>query len=181
MNLKAVHVVIQAVMGWLDCHLWEFVADERKYSLLIPNDPEWNERITDATTTKLSSLVADGVTNIGYVYDMGDNWQHRIIVEKLMPAEPGTRYPRFLGGNGDAHRRIVVDSRATTNFSTTSPAGRARIGKLHSIGTAVPTIRTTSTRSRLSRTSSVLARLAAGVVGKLEGGSLAPRGDHAGI
>ena len=98
MNLKAVHGVIQAVMGWLDCHLWEFEADERKYSLLIPNDPEWNGRIADAATTKLSSLVADGVTDIGYVYDMGDNWQHRIIVEKLMPAEPDARYPQFLGG-----------------------------------------------------------------------------------
>ena len=98
MNLKAVHDVIQAAMGWLDCHLWEFTANERKYSLLIPNDPEWNGRITDAATTKLSMLVATGVTNISYVYDMGDNWQHRIIVEKLMPTEPGARYPLFLGG-----------------------------------------------------------------------------------
>src|SRR5205823_3681451 len=82
----------------LDCHLWEFEANGRKYSLLIPNDPEWNERITDATKTKLSSLVAKGVTDIRYVYDMGDNWQHRIIVEKIKPAEPGTLYPQFLGG-----------------------------------------------------------------------------------
>ena len=97
-NLKAVHGVIQAVMGWLDCHLWEFEASGRKYSLLIPNDPEWNQRITDAAATKLSSLVADGVMDMTYVYDMGDNWQHRIGVEKLMPANPGTQYPRFLGG-----------------------------------------------------------------------------------
>ena len=90
MNLKGVHGVIQAVMGWLDCHLWEFEANKRKYSLLIPDDSEWNERITDAATTKLSALVADGVTDMAYVYDMGDGWQHRIIVEKIMPAELGT-------------------------------------------------------------------------------------------
>ena len=42
MNLKAVHGVIQAVMGWLDCHLWQFEAKRRKYSLLISNDPDWN-------------------------------------------------------------------------------------------------------------------------------------------
>jgi hypothetical protein len=98
MNLKAVHGVIQAAMGWLDYHLWEFEANERKYSLLIPNDPDWNERITNAATTKLSSLVADGLTDFTYVYDMGDNWRHRIIVDKLMPAELGTLYPQFLGG-----------------------------------------------------------------------------------
>jgi hypothetical protein len=38
------------------------------------------------------------MTEINYVYDMGDNWQHRIIVEKLKPAESGARYPQFLGG-----------------------------------------------------------------------------------
>lgn len=98
MNLKAVHDVIQAAMGWLDCHLWQFEALRRKYSLLISDDPEWNERITDAATTTLSSFGADGVTNFQYVYDIGDNWQHRIVVEKIMPAELDTKYPQFLGG-----------------------------------------------------------------------------------
>ena len=98
MNLKAVHSVIQATMGWLDNHLWEFVANERKYGILIPNDSEWNARINNAAATKLSALVENGVTNIGYVYDIGDNWQHRIIVETLKPAEPGALYPQFLGG-----------------------------------------------------------------------------------
>ena len=98
MNLKAVHSVIQAVMGWLDCHLWEFAANERKYSMLAPNDAVWNERITNAAGTKLAALLTGGVREIGYVYDMGDNWQHRIIVEKFKAAEPGTLYPQFLGG-----------------------------------------------------------------------------------
>jgi hypothetical protein len=98
MNLKSVHSVIQAAMGWLDCHLWEIAADERKYGMLIPNDPDWNERIKDATTTKLPALLTTGVREIGYVYDMSDNWQHRVIVEKLKAAKPGVLYPQFLGG-----------------------------------------------------------------------------------
>ena len=98
MSLKAVHNVIQAAMGWLDNHLWEFKTNEGKYGILIPNDPDWNERINNAATTKLSALLATGVTEIGYIYDFGDNWQHRIIVEKLKPAEPGALYPQFLGG-----------------------------------------------------------------------------------
>src|SRR5437588_2403363 len=98
MNLIAVHNVIQAAMGWLNCHLWEFTANERKYSMLIPNDPDWNARINNAATTKLSALMNRGATEISYIYDMGDNWQHRIIVEKLQPAGPGALYPKFLGG-----------------------------------------------------------------------------------
>jgi hypothetical protein len=57
MNLKALHSVIQAAMGWLDYHLWEFTADERKYSMLIPNDPDWNARVNNAAETKLSTLL----------------------------------------------------------------------------------------------------------------------------
>jgi hypothetical protein len=98
MNLKSVHGVIQAAMGWLDSHLWVFTTNGRKYSILIPNDADWNERIKDAAKTKLSALLTVGVREIGYVYDMGDNWQHRIIVEKLKAAELGALYPQFLGG-----------------------------------------------------------------------------------
>ncbi len=91
------HSVIQATMGWLDYHLWEFVAGDRGYGMLIPNDPDWNERIKDAAKTKLSALLTIGVKEIGYVYDMGDNWQHRIIVERLKAAD-SVLYPQFLGG-----------------------------------------------------------------------------------
>jgi Plasmid pRiA4b ORF-3-like protein len=33
-TLKGLHDVIQAVMGWFDCHLWEFTIGERRYGLL---------------------------------------------------------------------------------------------------------------------------------------------------
>ena len=98
MKLKVVHSTVQAAMGWLDYHLWEFTADERKYGMLLPDDPDWNERIEDAEKTSLSALLSTGVKEIGYIYDMGDNWQHRIIIEKLGGAAPGKLYPEFLGG-----------------------------------------------------------------------------------
>jgi hypothetical protein len=98
MNLKAVHRVIQVAMGWLDYHLWEFAAGERKYGMLIPNERDWNERIEDVAKTTLSAILTAGVREIGYVYDMGDNWEHRIIVETLKAAESGALYPQFLGG-----------------------------------------------------------------------------------
>jgi hypothetical protein len=98
MNLKALHKIIQAAMGWLDYHLWEFTTDERRYGILIPDDPDWNRRINNATSTKLSTLLATGVTQFGYMYDFGDNWEHRIIVEDIKPAVAGEPYPSFLGG-----------------------------------------------------------------------------------
>jgi hypothetical protein len=97
-NLKALHNVIQAAMGWLDYHLWEFTAGERKYGILVPDEPDWNRRISNAASTKLSALLKAGITEFGYLYDFGDDWEHRIIVEDIKPAEAGTLYPRFLGG-----------------------------------------------------------------------------------
>ena len=38
------------------------------------------------------------MTELGYVYDFGDNWKHRIIVEAVKPAQSGSLYPQFLGG-----------------------------------------------------------------------------------
>ena len=59
MNLSALHEVIQAIMGWLDYPLWEFVANESKYGILIPDDPDWNRRINNAANTKLSLVAGD--------------------------------------------------------------------------------------------------------------------------
>jgi hypothetical protein len=72
MNLKALHTVIQAAMGWLDCHLWEFVVDERKYGIPDPDRPH----VKNGATTQLAAIVASRITEFGCVYDFGDNWGH---------------------------------------------------------------------------------------------------------
>jgi hypothetical protein len=79
---------------------------------------------------------------------MGDNWQHRIIVEKVIPAEPGKPYPKFLGANDDARRRIAAACRAITNFSTTCQQTDQEVQKPLSIGIAAPTIRTTLMKTK---------------------------------
>jgi hypothetical protein len=97
-NLKALHQVIQSAMGWLDYHLWEFTADQRRYRIPIPDDPDWNRLTSNAASTKLSALLTAKVTEFGYRYDFGDDWAHRIIVEATKPSEAGESYPRLLGG-----------------------------------------------------------------------------------
>ena len=94
MNPMALHKVIQAAMGWLDYHLWEFVVEERKYSIPDPDRPH----VKNGATTQLATILASGMTEFDYVYDFGDNWEHRIIVEQTGKAETGARYSRFLGG-----------------------------------------------------------------------------------
>jgi len=94
MNLMALHKVIQAAMGWLDYHRWELVVEERKYGILDPDRPH----VKNGATTQLATILVSGVTEFDYVYDFGDNWEHRIVVEGISNAEADAKYPRFLGG-----------------------------------------------------------------------------------
>jgi hypothetical protein len=85
-------------MGWQDCHLWEFTADDKTYGVPDPEDASWGHRVYRASNTKLASLIEGGLTAFEYTYDMGDNWAHRIVVERVEPAEPGMLHPDFRGG-----------------------------------------------------------------------------------
>jgi hypothetical protein len=42
-------------------------------------DPD-QPHVKNGATTKLTTILASGMTEFGYVYDFGDNWEHRIIV-----------------------------------------------------------------------------------------------------
>ena len=97
-NLQTLHRIIQAAMGWQDYHLWEFAADEEIYGIPEPDDAMWDRKVRRASATKLANLVERGVTAFDYTYDMGDNWEHRIVVERVEPPEPDRVYPDFRGG-----------------------------------------------------------------------------------
>jgi hypothetical protein len=98
MTLADLHRVVQAAMGWLDCHLWTCETDGRKYGMHLPDDPEWNETVEDAKAITLRRVLESGARKLDYVYDMGDFWEHSIIVEKVSAPLSDVRYPEFLGG-----------------------------------------------------------------------------------
>ena len=33
-----------------------------------------------------------------FTYDFGDNWEHTVLLEKILAPEPGTHYPRCISG-----------------------------------------------------------------------------------
>ena len=95
-SLKMLHDVIQCAMGWLDCHLWDFEADGKRYG--IP-DPDWGmDETIAAKNTKLGTLLNRGIRQFVYTYDMGDNWEHLLTVESIREGESGTKFPRYLEG-----------------------------------------------------------------------------------
>lgn len=115
-SLKALHDVIQAVMPFLDYHLFEFNVGDRRYG--IP-DPEWDtigRKTYAAKITKLSKLIDRGSSKFNYTYDFGDNWQHTVTVEAVSAAEPMIEYPRYIDGGGRAPPEDVGGLSGFENF-----------------------------------------------------------------
>ena len=94
-QLDRLHQVVQAAMGWQDCHLHSFSDAATTYGRL---DPE--PAFTDERTVSLVELIKGEGDRLGYLYDFGDGWEHEILVEKATVAEPGMRYPGCTAGEG---------------------------------------------------------------------------------
>jgi hypothetical protein len=94
-NLRRLHDVIQATMGWTQSHLYQFETDG---VLLGEPDPEYDLPVRRAKSTPLRRVAPKVGATFTYEYDFGDGWEHRIVVEKVLPPEPGVFYPRCLSG-----------------------------------------------------------------------------------
>lgn len=107
-SLHDLHEIIQASMGWLDYHLWEFTAGKRRLGL--PMDEDWGaEPREEASKVQLREVLAPGnradrfrTTNLTYVYDFGDDWVHKLTIKDVRHGEPGTAYPRYIAGQHNA-------------------------------------------------------------------------------
>jgi Plasmid pRiA4b ORF-3-like protein len=94
-TLAKLHQVIQAVMGWSDCHLHQFEIGEWLYGIPDPDDP-FGPPATSEARARLGKSLA-GTTSFRYVYDFGDNWEHKIKVEKTFPPD-ACPVPLCIGG-----------------------------------------------------------------------------------
>jgi len=94
-DLKALHHVIQAEMGWQDLHLHVFRVGDVEYS-----DPDMDvARARDESSARLFRIAPNVGDSFTYEYDFGDSWDHTIAVEAI--SENDVRYPRHpvcIGG-----------------------------------------------------------------------------------
>ena len=93
--LSRVHLVVQAAMGWENCHLHAFRIGKTSYGPDPDDELGWG----DETTTRLAD-VARVRTRISYEYDFGDSWEHELVVEARSVAEAGRVYPACIAGEG---------------------------------------------------------------------------------
>ena len=95
-TLARLHAVIQAVFGWSGGHLHEFQVGEQRFGTPDPEYDAWGE-VRSERSTRLASALG-GARTMNYVYDFGDNWQHRIKVEKTLDPAPAGTLPLCVAG-----------------------------------------------------------------------------------
>jgi len=94
------HEVIQRVFGWDDYHLYQFCPSGYGSNpvIAIPSEDDWEKPDMNALKTKLNKVFAHEKQSFTYIYDFGDDWIHKIVLEKLVPDELPS--PVCLDGKG---------------------------------------------------------------------------------
>ena len=95
-TLGKLHQVIQDAMGWFDCHLHEFEIAGERYGVPDP-DFDWGVPVRSDRRVRLATAL-NGTKSFRYTYDFGDNWDHRIKVEKVLPPDPTLKAPLCIAG-----------------------------------------------------------------------------------
>ncbi|MGJ0637753.1 plasmid pRiA4b ORF-3 family protein [Xenorhabdus bovienii] len=76
-SLDRLHDVIQAVMGWEDSHLHEFIFSAKRFTEM----PDGMSDCQEEGRFKLDSLIKRKGSKFAYLYDFGDDWEHEIVLE----------------------------------------------------------------------------------------------------
>ncbi len=98
------HVAIQDAMGWKDYHLHEFTLVDSKTGrgsrIGIPDDEMPDERPCLAGwKVPIARYLSHGSDPVRYRYDFGDDWEHTLEFEDIVPSDGGA-YPRCVAGAG---------------------------------------------------------------------------------
>ncbi len=94
-TLYRLHKILQVVMGWSDYHLHEFIIEEMHYG---EPSPDYDFKMNNDKTVKLGQAVFEEGAKFAYIYDFGDYWYHKILVEKILPPETDKHYPICIKG-----------------------------------------------------------------------------------
>lgn len=105
-TLPKLHRIIQAVMGWTDSRIHEFVVEDAIYGVL---DPERPSDLTNEARVKMNKIINKVKQKFIYLYDFNNNWEyvicglsngweHVIELEKIIIGESTSAKPQCIAG-----------------------------------------------------------------------------------
>jgi hypothetical protein len=96
-TLRQLHDSLQIAMGWTDSHLHQFEIGGQRYGA-TEYDDGGELGLLPEQRYRLNQVAPELGARVVYEYDFGDGWDHTVVVEKIGPPEPGTRYPVCVAG-----------------------------------------------------------------------------------
>ena len=137
-RLDRLHLTLQVAMGWTNSHLYMFEAARATWGIA---DPDFGGEDLPANKTTLGQVIEDtGKKTINYIYDFGDNWEHRIKIGRITDPVPGELYPRLIEVTGKCPPEDVGASLATTSSSMPWPIQSIQSTIISKTGMAAPSI-----------------------------------------
>lgn len=98
-SFHELHYTIQMAMGWGAYHLYEFEVDKFRVGILDEETEHYQfTDLIDSKTITLEEVLDQGAKKMKYTYDFGDNWQHEILIEKVLPPDENGFYPQCVAG-----------------------------------------------------------------------------------
>ena len=95
--LDKLHLVLQILMGWTNSHLHQFIFDGVFYGIQ-DNDFGVDMDVENEEKYKLNQLLKFEKDMLKYKYDFGDGWEHKILLEKIVPFEKNNKLPLCIKG-----------------------------------------------------------------------------------
>ena len=92
-SLARLHRIIQVAFAWDDSHLHVFHTPYGEFGIA---DAELGHRAEAPVT--LEQVARTVGSAIRYTYDFGDDWEHEVVVEKVLHRDNTVSYPRCTGG-----------------------------------------------------------------------------------
>jgi hypothetical protein len=95
--LDELHDVLQVAMGWENAHLHMFSYGQEFYG---PLDEYDRGNTLDEAKYRLNQLMRKEKDSLVYIYDFGDDWRHKIVLEKILPPDAQQNLPFCVTGKG---------------------------------------------------------------------------------
>jgi hypothetical protein len=100
-NLRDLHLVLQAAFGWTNAHLHEFEIGGLRFADVDVANAEIgrdDSRAFEEMGVRLRDFTREPGSTFSYVYDMGDNWVHTVVLEKHLELEPAPKVAQCVEG-----------------------------------------------------------------------------------
>jgi hypothetical protein len=104
-TFNRLHLIIQDVMGWENYHLFSFkdrdfiIEIKEKENEMMNIFGSLNRKpVFEAKKTQICQIFNTPKQKMIYTYDFGDNWEHELVLEKILEYDREIKYPVCLAG-----------------------------------------------------------------------------------